>query len=230
MKCVIIDDEPLAIKVLEGYIDKTEELTLIKSFDDAISGASYLANHKPDLLFIDIDMPDLSGLEIVARLESRPLIIFTTAHKKYALDGFELEAVDFLLKPIVYDRFAKAIEKARFFQQRQNSIDNEAIIVKSEYKKVKILLSDIEYIESMEDYIKIYVSGATHPVLSLMSLKKILETLPSSQFSRIHRSYIVPHKKVIAIQNKKAILENGIELNIGDSHLEFIEKWKGSLF
>lgn len=226
MKCVIIDDEPLAIKVLEEYIDKTADLTLVKSFDDAISGASYLASQKPDLLFIDIDMPDLSGLEIVASLENRPLIIFTTAHKKYAIDGFELEAVDFLLKPIVYERFVKAVAKALFFKQPKQITDNEAIIVKSEYKKVKILLSEIEYIESMEDYIKIYISGATRPVLSLMSLKKILETLPSAQFSRIHRSYIVPHKKVVAIQNKKAILENGNELNIGDSHLDFIEKWR----
>lgn len=228
MKCVVIDDEPLAIQVLEGYINNTKDLQLIRTFDDAIAGAGYLTIEKPDLLFIDIDMPDISGLEIVASLENKPLIVFTTAHKKYAIDGFELEAVDFLLKPIAYERFLKAVEKARFHLDRQHTVDNESIIVKSEYKKVKIMLADIEYIEGMEDYIKIYVSGAGHPVLTLMSLKRILEMLPSVSFSRIHRSYIVPHKKVMAIQNKKAILENGTELNIGESHLDFIRVWESA--
>ncbi len=229
MKCVAIDDEPLALDVLENYISKIASLSLVQTFDDAVAGAKFLETNNIDLLFIDINMPDLSGLELVSRLEKRPMIIFTTAHKKFAHEGFELEALDYLLKPISFERFEKAINKAleryQFLKSATVGIP-DSIVVRSEYKKVKIELDDVEFIESMEDYIKIHLLSSKHPVLTLMSLKGILEILPSKRFSRIHRSYIVPNALVKSIQNKKVMLTSEKELPISDSYLDFISSWK----
>ncbi|KAA6439624.1 response regulator transcription factor [Dyadobacter flavalbus] len=229
MKCIAIDDEPLALNILRKYIAKFPALDLQQTFDDAVEGALYLKTHAVDLLFIDIHMPDLSGLEIVSRLENRPMVIFTTAHKNFAHEGFELEAVDYLLKPIGLERFEKAVSKAlEQFQYRksQQTQETEAIVVRSEYKMVKIDLKDIEYIEGMEDYIKIHLLNARHPILTLMSLKGILEILPQNRFSRIHRSYIVPDALVKSIQNRKVRLATEQELPVSDSYMGFIQKWK----
>ncbi|GGC14414.1 LytR/AlgR family response regulator transcription factor [Dyadobacter sediminis] len=229
MKCIAIDDEPLALNILRNYIAEFPALELLQTFDDAVEGALYLKTHAVDLLFIDIHMPDLSGLEIVSRLENRPMVIFTTAHKNFAHEGFELEAIDYLLKPIGFQRFEKAVNKALEQFQYRNSRqtqENEAIVVRSEYKMVKIDLKDIEYIEGMEDYIKIHLLNARHPVLTLMSLKEILEILPQNRFSRIHRSYIVPDVLVKSIQNRKVRLTTERELPLSDSYLDFIRKWK----
>ncbi|MHA4737331.1 LytR/AlgR family response regulator transcription factor [Dyadobacter sp. MSC1_007] len=229
MKCVAIDDEPLALGILERYIAAFPALELLATFDDAVEGVRFLQSNPVDLLFIDIDMPDLSGLDLVSRLDKKPMVIFTTAHKKYAYEGFELEAVDYLLKPITTERFEKAVQKAveRFQYKNFPNLDlSGSIIVKSEYKTVKIVLNDIAYIEAMEDYIKIHLLSSRHPVLTLMSLKGILEDLPEKGFSRIHRSYIIADAQVKSIQNKKIMLLSGQELPVSDSYLHFIEKWK----
>lgn len=227
MKCVIIDDEPLALSVLEKYIAVFPVLELAGTFDDAIEGVRFLEANEVDLLFIDINMPDLSGLELVARLETRPMVIFTTAHKKFAYEGFELEALDYLLKPITIERFEKAVQKAaERFELKKTRRNEESIVVRSEYKAIKIALKDIAYIEGMEDYIKIHLLSSRHPVMTLMSLKGILEILPENAFSRIHRSYIVPDLQVKSIQNKKVKLLSGTELPVSDSYVDFIEKWK----
>ena len=227
MKCVIIDDEPLALNILEKYIAAFPVLDLVGMFDDAIEGGRFLKSHAVDLLFIDINMPDLSGLDLVARLETRPMVIFTTAHRKFAFEGFELEAVDYLLKPITIERFEKAVQKAaERFELKKPRQNEEFIVVRSEYKAIKIALNDIAYIEGMEDYIKIHLLSSRHPVMTLMSLKGILESLPEGGFSRIHRSYIVPNLQVKSIQNKKVKLLSGTELPVSDSYVDFIEKWK----
>jgi two-component system LytT family response regulator len=229
MKCIAIDDEPLALNVLQKYIASFPVLDLIRSFDDAIEGAAFLKSNIVDLLFIDIHMPDLNGLELVSQLEQKPLVIFTTAYKNFAYDGFELEAVDYLLKPISITRFEKAVQKAveRYeFGKLKREEANDSVVVRSEYKMVKILLADIEYIEGMEDYIKIHLLSSPHPVLTLMSLKRIFENLPESQFSRIHRSYIVPDALVRSIQGKKVRLATDKELPISDSYASFIDKWR----
>lgn len=227
MKCVVIDDEPLALSVLEKYIAAFPVLDLVGKFDDAIEGVRFLKANAVDLLFVDINMPDLSGLELVARLEVRPMVIFTTAYKKFAYEGFELEAIDYLLKPIQIERFEKAVQKAveRFGLKRQRTTD-EFIVVRSEYKAIRIALNDIAFIEAMEDYIKIHLLSSRHPVMTLMSLKGILENLPENGFSRIHRSYIVANAQVKAIHNKKVMLLSGAELPVSDSYLDFIDKWK----
>jgi DNA-binding LytR/AlgR family response regulator len=230
LKCVAIDDEPLALELLKEYISRFPQLKLMHTFDDAISGVELLRNTRVDLLFIDINMPDITGIDLVRSLQEKPLIIFTTAHKQFAIEGFELDAVDYLLKPINFDRFTRAVHKAIDYFKYKNTAsqeDNDSLFVHSEYKLVKIPLNDIEYIESLEDYIKIHIAG-TKPVLTLMSMKKVLEKLPAEKFQRIHRSYIVSISRVKAIQNRKVQLSTAVELPISDSYVQFINNWKKS--
>jgi DNA-binding LytR/AlgR family response regulator len=229
LSCVAIDDEPLALALIAQYVVQFPRLELKHTFSDAIEGADFLSNNTIDLLFIDINMPDLTGLELVANLEIKPMIIFTTAHKKFALDGFELEAIDYLLKPIAFDRFSRAVTKAIDYFDLKNTSENDSpqyLFVRSEYKMVKIDLMDIDYIESLVDYVKIYLFSSPRPILTLMTMKSILEKLPISQFSRIHRSFIIPNQNVKAILNKKAELFSGKFIPISNSYQDFIDKWK----
>lgn len=228
IRCVAIDDEPPALMLIREYAARCPELQLLHSFDDAISGGEFLRQNTIDLLFIDINMPDITGLDLVRSLGEKPMIIFTTAHKKFAIDGFELDAVDYLLKPISFERFSKAVSKAtEFFEYRKKPTTEEIenLFVYSEYRMIKIPLTDIEYIESLEDYIRINLTTGK-PIMTLMTMKKVLEKLPASKFKRIHRSYIVAADKVKSIQNRKARLSSPVELPISDSYLDFIDEWK----
>jgi DNA-binding LytR/AlgR family response regulator len=228
LKCIAIDDEPLALELMRKYIAKFPQLQLVQCFEDAISGAEFLARNPIDLLFVDINMPDITGIDLVRSLELKPMVIFTTAHKTFAFEGFELEALDYLLKPIDIIRFGKAVEKAAEFQQYKqaqgNSSLQESLYVYSEYRMVKINLNDIEYIESMEDYIKIHTSASPKPILTLMPLKKALEKLPADQFQRVHRSFVVAVGKIRSIQNRKIQLA-AAELPISDSYSSFAKDW-----
>jgi DNA-binding LytR/AlgR family response regulator len=227
LKCVAIDDEPLALELIKEYAGKFSELKMVQTFDDAITGAEFLRTNDIDLLFIDINMPDVTGIDLVKSLEKKPLTIFTTAYKNFAFEGFELEAIDYLLKPIDFERFKKAVTRAiEFFQYKQNSKPEpqESLFVRSEYRMIKIDLDEIEYIEGLEDYIKIHQSNKK-PVLTLMTLKTVLEKLPASRFKRIHRSYIVPVNKVQSILNRKVRLSSGAELPVSNNYLGFIEEW-----
>jgi DNA-binding LytR/AlgR family response regulator len=230
LNCIAIDDEPLALKLISEYVSRFPSLHLVKTFDDAISGAEFLKAKPVDLLFIDINMPDISGIDLVRSLSVKPIVIFTTAYKNYAYEGFELEALDYVLKPIDFKRFEKAVEKAVDYYQYKNKTTteeaDESLYVYSEYRMVKIDLNTIEYIESMEDYIKIHVTNAK-AVLTLMPLKKVLEKLPASKFQRIHRSYIVPVNKIRSIQNRKVKLTD-IELPVSESYHDFIRNWMKS--
>ena len=227
LKCVAIDDEPLALELIKNYVSRFPSLTLVQTFEDAISGAEYLRKNPVDLLFVDINMPDIAGIDLVRALDSKPMVIFTTAYKNFAFEGFELEAIDYLLKPIDIKRFGKAIEKAADYYRYKNAIngdgEGDSLYVYSEYKMVKINLKDIEYIESMEDYIKIHLQF-DKTILTLMPLKKVLEKLPEERFQRIHRSYIVPVSKIISIQNRKLKLP-AIELPISESYADFARRW-----
>lgn len=227
VKCVLIDDEPLALEVLKQYIARFPALKLLHSFDDAIEGAEYLKDHPADLLFIDINMPDIKGTDLVRSLPQKPLVIFTTAYKNYALEGFELDAVDYLLKPIEFERFGRAVQKALELHQLRTAVQPEggSLFVRSDYRLVKIRLSDIEYIESVEDYIKIYISGE-RPVMTLMTMKAVQEKLPAEGFARIHRSYIVPLARVRSVVNKKVLLHSGTELPVGNSYTGVVKGWR----
>lgn len=227
LRCVAIDDEPLALELLKNYISRFPSLTLVQTFEDAISGAEYLRQNQIDLLFVDINMPDITGIDLVRALNNKPMVIFTTAYKNFAFEGFELEGIDYLLKPIDIKRFGKAIEKAADYFRYKNAIagesEGDSLYVYAEYKMVKINLKDIEYIESMEDYIKIHLQF-DKTILTLMPLKKVLEKLPEDRFQRIHRSYIVPVNKICSIQNRKAKLAS-VELPISDSYADFARRW-----
>ncbi|MCX2449660.1 LytTR family DNA-binding domain-containing protein [Pedobacter sp. PLR] len=227
LKCIAIDDEPLALELIHTYIGRRPDVQLIHTFEDAISGAEYLSTAQVDLIFMDINMPDISGIDLAKALKSKPMLIFTTAFKQFAFDGFELEAVDYLLKPIDYDRFSKALDKAievKKYKMSPPPEQNEAFIyVHSAYQMIKIVFHEVEYIESMEDYIKIHLK-TKKTVLTLMTLKRMMGLLPDEQFKRIHRSYIVSIAAVKAVQHKKIHLIEAI-LPIGESYAAQVKSW-----
>ena len=230
LKCIAVDDAPFALELIRLYAGKIPELQLLQTFDDAIAAREFLQKNSVDLLFIDINMPDLSGLDLVKSLERKPLIVFTTAYKNYAYDGFELEALDYLLKPIEFPRFQKAAQKALEVQALKNVRKAEltdSFFVYSEYQAVKINISEIEYIESLRNYLQIHLNNS-QPVLTAMSWKKIQEKLPEGKFIRIHRSYMVPVSKVKSLLNKKVLLTSGKVFPVGNSYHEAVQEWKKS--
>lgn len=227
IKCVAIDDEPLALELLKEYIARFPGLKLVHAFDDVLAASEFLREHPVDLLFIDINMPDISGIDLVRSLSEKPIVIFTTAHKEFAHEGFELDALDYLLKPIHPERFERAVNKVlTYFQytQKVKPDADEALFVRSEYQLVRIELDEIEYIESVDDYLKIHRTNG-RPVMTLMTLKAILEKLPDSRFKRIHRSYVVPINKIRSLSNRKVQLTS-TELPVSDRYASFLKDWK----
>lgn len=231
LNCIAIDDEPLALKLISNYVSRLPFLQLVRTFEDAISGAEFLRQQPIDVLFIDINMPDITGLDLVRSLETKPIIIFITAYRNFAVEGFELEAVDYLLKPISFERFEKAAYKAAEFYRYKNSTEiiksHASIYVYSEYRMVKIEVSEIEYLESMQDYVKIHLSDGKR-ILTLMTMKSLLEKLPADQIKRIHRSYAVAVNKILSVQNKKVFLKDA-ELPVSDSYTDLIKDWRGKV-
>jgi two-component system LytT family response regulator len=229
LSCIAIDDEPLALEVIKKYAYKNELLLLQQTFDNVMEAETYLQQHPVDLLFVDIDMPDKSGIELIASLTIKPLIIFTTAHKRFALQAFDMEAVDYLLKPIQPERFNKAIEKAVIITNGSSKTDsNDSFLVYAEYKLVKINFKNILYIESMQDYVKIHLDNEK-PVMTLQTLKKILDILPAGKFQQIHRSYIIALDKIKSIRQKTVEIINGTLLPVGNSYAGFIKACKEKL-
>lgn len=228
MTCIAIDDEPLALEVIKNYAADTPLIHLENTFTDAIQALSFIKAHKVDLIILDIQMPDISGIQFFQSLQVKPLVIFTTAYSEYAVKGFELEAIDYLVKPIHFDRFIKALMKARkvISSQTVPSRSEEGFFfVKSGYAMVRIDFDDILYIEGLDDYVKIHlINNAKSPVLSLMSLKSITEKLPKDQFKRVHRSFIIPLKKITSIRNKTIFLEK-IRIPLSDTYSDSIRDW-----
>lgn len=207
LKCAIVDDEPLALNLLESYVQKTSFLELAGKYSSAVQAMKELPDKKIDLLFLDIQMPELNGLEFSRMVSSNTRIIFTTAFGQYAIDGYKVNALDYLLKPISYVDFLQAANKAlQWFELlQQPSEEKESIFVKSEYKLVQIMLKDILYIEGLKDYIKIYEENQPKPVLCLMSMKAMEEQLPPKRFIRVHRSYIVQKDKIRVIDRGRIV-------------------------
>jgi len=227
LRFVAIDDEPLALELIKGYALQFPEIEMVQMFDDAVSGVEFLRHNNIDLLFVDINMPDINGLDLVKSLGYKPIVIFTTAYKKFAFDGFELDALDYLLKPIDFKRFSKAVEKAIDYYHYKHSSgeeQNKSIFVYCEYRLIKISIDDIEYIESLDDYIKIHFTAAK-PLLTLMTLKNVLEKLPPEKFKRIHRSYIVSVSKIKSVLSRKVQLASA-ELPVSNTYADFISEWK----
>ncbi|MBV7529313.1 LytTR family DNA-binding domain-containing protein [Chitinophaga sp. sic0106] len=226
IKFIAIDDEPPALAIINKYAGQYKDLRLVKTFDDAITAATWLRHYPVDLIFLDIQMPDLNGIELARIIGKGPKIIFTTAYKQYAYDGFELNAVDYLLKPFSMERFEKAIEKVFALSSQQQELPAENyLVVHSSYQVVRIRLDRIRYIESRKDYLQIHLHDGP-PVWTLMTMKKVVECLPAEQFSRIHRSYVVPVNGVRSVSNRRVKLNCGIILPVGDSYHEFLKAWK----
>jgi two-component system response regulator LytT len=208
---IAIDDEPLALHLVAGYIEKTPGLKLIGKFDNPIDAAEFLTGTSVDLIFIDIQMPDLSGIDFTRLMEKGPKVIFTTAFEKYALEGYKLEIVDYLLKPFSYEEFLVAVHKVQKLLSLEQKVpakvdvNNEFLFLKSDYKIKRINFNDILYIEGLKDYIKVFTQNAPKPVLSLTSLKLLESKLPDNKFMRVHRSFIVNLEKIDTIERSRII-------------------------
>lgn len=228
LKCAIVDDEPLALDLLESYVKKTPFLELQGKYFSAVQAMKELADQTVDLLFLDIQMPELNGLEFSKMVPADTRIVFTTAFEQYAIDGYKVNALDYLLKPISYVDFLQAANKAvQWFERLQSPREQEeiqSIFVKSDYKLVQIELKNILYVEGLKDYIKIYEENSPKPILSLMSMKAMEELLPSSRFMRVHRSYIVQKDK-IRIIDRGRIVFGKTYIPISDSYKQLFQEY-----
>lgn len=219
MKCIAIDDEPVALSVISQFCERIGGIDLW-TYSDPVVGINRVMETVPDILFLDIEMNGISGIELAKSLPKGTCLIFTTAHARFALDGFDLNAVDFLHKPFPFSRFEKAVQKARelllLLERVKNTPpDDEEITVKVEYQNVRIPVSAIQYIEAMDNYIRIYLSDS-RTVISQMNLKKIAGLLPAHKFIRIHKSYIVPVHKIARFTRKYVVLAcKSVELPVG---------------
>lgn len=211
LNCLIVDDEPLALDLLENYVRRTPFLNLQGRCGSALEVLQLLKEKVVDLVFLDIQMPELSGLELSRMIDRRVKIIFTTAFEQYALEGFRVDALDYLLKPVSYPEFLKAADKAlQWFEmsgysQKESGGEEECIFVKSDYKLLRIELRKIFYIEGLKDYVKIYLDDHPHPVVSLINMKSLEEILPPSSFIRVHRSYIVNLDRITVIERNRIV-------------------------
>lgn len=234
MKCLAIDDEPLALAQLSGYIERVPFLTLVKACPDAFEAMKVLSEEQVDLIFVDINMPDLNGMDFVKSLVIKPLIVFTTAYSEYAVEGFKVDAVDYLLKPFGFQDLLKAADKARRqFEYRKEQLpveatDEDVLFVKSEYKVIRIRTADIKYVESMSEYVRIFVEGEDKPILTLMSLSKMEERLHAPSFMRVHRSYLVNLRKITEVSRLRIVFDGKTYVPVGDNYkekfLEYINK------
>jgi DNA-binding LytR/AlgR family response regulator len=233
ISCLIVDDEPMALNLVESYVLKTPFLNLIKKCNSGIEALHYLEEEKVDLIFLDIQMPDLTGLQLAKVLPKSTRIIFTTAFDQYAIEGFKIQALDYLLKPFDYAEFLLASNKAKEWfelvqnQEKTNPKKTDFLFVKSEYKQVKINLNEVLYFEGLKDYIKIWLKNEPKPVLTLMSLKTLEEELSPSEFMRVHRSFIVSLNNIETIERSQIVVNNQ-RITVSDQYkqhfLDFISK------
>lgn len=223
IKAIAVDDEPLALTVLEHFCTKHNDVVLERTFTSQREAQSYLEKFPVDLLFMDIQMPDNNGILFYKSLKNKPLVIFTTAFDHYAVEGFNVNAVDYLLKPIAYERFEQAIEKVKKTSHIGLMTQEDAyILIRADYKLNKILLKDILYIEGLDDYIQIYLHKKSK-IVARMSMKSMMEKLPEDAFIRIHRSFIVSMRHVTSVQSKQLFL-NEQEIPIGDTYKNEVQK------
>jgi two-component system, LytTR family, response regulator len=221
IKCIAVDDEPLALDILKDYISQVPFLRLMKTFNNGISVIEYLASNNIDLIFLDIEMGGLSGTQLLKTLQKKPNVIMTTAYRNYAVDAFDLNVTDYLLKPFSFERFLKAVEKSYNLlnKEQKHSASNSEVkdyfFVKSNYKMLKVNFDDILYIEGLSEYIKIKTKTAN--IITLQSFKNIEKTLPESRFIRIHKSYMVSLSKIDSIQGQYVKIANK-ELPIGEKY------------
>lgn len=231
LSCAIVDDEPLALSLLETYVKKTPFLNLKGKYSSAVAAMKGLKEAPVDILLLDIQMPELNGLEFSQMVSADTRVIFTTAFSQYALDSYKVNALDYLLKPISYKDFLEAINKAQQWFEMKGHNDNNGehdnndfIYVKSDYKLIQIKLDNILYIEGLKDYVKIYVENESRPILSLMSMKSVEEHLPASRFLRVHRSFIVQKSKIKLIDRGRIVFGKEY-IPISDSYKQELQNY-----
>ena len=248
INCIAVDDEPLALGLVCSFIEQTPFLNLIGRFSSAVQALKAIHAQKVDVVFLDIQMPDLNGIELARVLDNskanKPRIIFTTAYNQFALKGYRVDALDYLLKPFNYEEFLHAANKALAYVEllekstaspvaaptavAEERIEDEYLFLKVEYQLVRIALNDILYIEGLKDYVKVWLKSAEKPILSLTSLKSLEEKLPSKKFMRVHRSFIVSLDKINSI-TRNALQIGKINITVGDQYKEnfsqFLSKW-----
>ena len=233
--CIAIEDEPLALRQMVTYIEKTPFLQLVGAFDNAVSAMQALDETGIDLIFTYINMPDLSGMEFIKSLSHPPKVIFTTAYEEYALEGFKVDALDYLLKPIGYPDFLKAANKAKSWFEGQGKksesikANDEFLFLKSEYKIVRVNFSDIKYIESMREYVRIHLLNQK-PIMSLMSMKKIESHLPSDRFMRVHRSFIVNLHQIKVVEKSRIVFDEKVYIPISEQYKERFQAFLDDFF
>ena len=223
IKAIALDDEPLALEILQSLCDTIDYIELNKTFTKSDEAFKYLKKYPVDLLFLDINMPSISGLDFYKKLPHKTMVIFTTAYSEFAVEGFTLSATDYLLKPISLSRFQQAAEKAFSQWKLQNqNIEQKYLFIRADYSLIKILFSDILYIEGLDDYLKIHIQNQK-TVVARMTLKAILQKLPETEFIRVHRSFIIPISKISKIRNK-IIFIGQAEIPISVSYEEAFSK------
>ncbi|MGN6617687.1 MAG: LytR/AlgR family response regulator transcription factor [Ilyomonas sp.] len=232
LKCIAVDDEPLALELLEDNISKVPYLQLVAQCSNAFEAMKVLQQEQVDLIFLDIQMPGLTGLQFIQSLSIKPMIILITAYEKFALDGFNLDVIDYLVKPVPLDRFIKACNKAWELHQlktksKQNAKQTpEYFFVNVDYSLMKISFADIIWIEGLKDYIKIHLKSTSRPVVTRMSMKNMEEELPEDKFIRIHKSYIISIANITAVR-KNSVFIGETELPVGDNYREALTTLTG---
>ncbi|MGR3809760.1 LytR/AlgR family response regulator transcription factor [Jiulongibacter sp. NS-SX5] len=221
IKCILIDDEPFALEILADDLQSFDDIEVLETFTNPHEALDYLTVNTVDLIFSDIQMPEMLGTDLLRKLEKPPLFIFTTAYHQYAVEGFELNAIDYLMKPIRRERLALSLEKVRSQMKLMAGGGEEkekpSVTISVEYKKVKLLHEEILYIEGLKDYVKIYLLNRVHPVLTRSNLKGMIIKINSSKFLRIHNSFVI-NKDHIQAQNKSTVRINNQDLPIGNSY------------
>lgn len=245
VRCIAVDDEPLALDLISKFIEQTSFLTLEANFDNAIAALGFLNQKEIDLVFLDIQMPDLSGMELARILEgkqspNKPRIIFTTAYNQFAIEGYKVDALDFLLKPFSYEGFLKASTKAFQYikQSKDSKLDHgstshngaDFIFLKVEYQLVKVMLQNITHIEAYKDYVKVYLKDKDSPLLSLTSMKNMEDLLPQERFMRVHRSFIINLDHIDSVA-RNVVQIGGHQIAVSDNYKDnfqrFLSQWTG---
>ncbi len=234
INCLAVDDESLALDLLEDNIRKVPFLNLVKRCKNAFEAQEVMQQQQIDLLFLDIQMPGISGVQFVQSLKNSPMVIFVTAYEEFALEGFNLDVIDYLLKPVSFERFLKAVNKAYELHNLKNqevtpattpeipAVPQEYLFVNADYSLVKIRISEILYVEGLKDYVKIYLEGQTRPVITRLTMKAMEEKLPSGPFLRVHKSFIIAFDKIESIRN--------LRIKIGQVHIPISESYGEALF
>lgn len=228
LRCIVVDDEPLAVRMLENFISRTPGVDLEASFTDSVQALSVISEKRPDLVFLDIQMPDLNGLELSRMLKDPTRVVFTTAFRQYAFESYEVSALDFLLKPIRYQKFLEAVEKARKWfdmkdaaeSQTQAAAEDDFIFLKADKTLHKIPYDDILYVLGMKDYVCVYIDGRKEPLVTHSTMKGMEEMLPSPRFMRVHKSYIVNVDRIESVTSGCDLMLAGELIHVSDAYRE----------